>query len=66
MLIISRKSGERIRVRFGDMELWIEVIPNQDFRGKVRLGFEAPREVEVMRQELITPEAKGGPECPTR
>lgn len=48
MLVLSRKKDERIQV--GD-NIFVTVV---EVRGdKVRLGIEAPREVKVMREELI-------------
>jgi len=47
MLVLSRKKDERIMV--GD-DVVITVV---DIRGdKVRLGFDAPRDVEVHREEV--------------
>jgi carbon storage regulator len=48
MLVLSRKSGERIKI--GD-NVWITVVEVK--RGVVRLGIEAPRDVSVMRSELL-------------
>lgn len=53
MLILSRKSGERIRI--GD-NITVTLIENRGH--SVRLGIDAPREVEILRTELI--------ECPKR
>jgi carbon storage regulator len=52
MLVLSRKLGEKIRI--GD-QICITVVDID--RGKIRLGIEAPREVPVFRQELLTPPA---------
>lgn len=47
MLVLSRKKNEKIRVNDNVVITVIEV------RGdKVRLGFEAPREVRVHREEV--------------
>jgi carbon storage regulator len=48
MLVLSRKPGERIRIA---NDIWITVIGER--RGKVRLGIEAPDDVEIAREELI-------------
>jgi carbon storage regulator len=48
MLILSRKQGERIVI--GD-NIIITVV-SMDY-GRVRLGIEAPREVEVWREEML-------------
>ena len=48
MLVLSRKSGERIVIG-GDITLTVIDVG----RGKVRLGIEAPRDVPIYRQELL-------------
>jgi carbon storage regulator len=48
MLVLSRKQGERIVI--GD-NIVITVV-SLDY-GRVRLGIEAPREVEVWREEML-------------
>lgn len=54
MLVLSRKKGERIRIA---EDIWITVVEIQP--NKIRLGVEAPRDVEVMREELLPrPEQK--------
>lgn len=47
MLILSRKAGEKIVVGTD--------------RGRVRVGIDCPREVMILREELIPPPAPGGP-----
>jgi carbon storage regulator len=49
MLVLSRKLGERLII--GDT---IVVTITQIDRGRVRLGIEAPPNVQVVRQELQT------------
>jgi carbon storage regulator len=48
MLVLSRKQGERIII--GD-DIIITVV-SLDY-GRVRLGVEAPREIEVWREEML-------------
>ncbi|MBL9085257.1 MAG: carbon storage regulator [Planctomycetales bacterium] len=48
MLVLTRKVGERIRV--GES---IDVVVTEIRGDKVRLGFEAPPEVKILREELI-------------
>lgn len=51
MLVISRKEGQRIML--GE-NIVLEVI---EIRGNcVRLGFEAPRDVPIVREELLPPD----------
>ena len=51
MLVLRRKLSERIRLRVGDHDIWIEVTD----RGSdwVRLGISAPPAVEITREELL-------------
>jgi carbon storage regulator len=58
MLVLSRKSGEAIVI--GD-QIVIEVVAI--LPGRVRLGFKAPREVLIRRNELVLDEP-GGEEAP--
>ncbi len=54
MLILRRRIGERIVI-----DGHIEVTVLQVRGGKVRLGFNAPRHVRVLRQEVLQPESEG-------
>lgn len=48
MLVLSRKPNERIKI--GE-DIWVTVI---EVRGdKVRIGVEAPTDVEVHREEIV-------------
>lgn len=51
MLVLARKPGERIVIGEGDSQVVVTVLKTDD--GKVRLGFEAPPEVVILRAELI-------------
>lgn len=48
MLVLSRKLGEKI---FIGENICITVVDID--RGKIRLGIEAPRDVQILRQELL-------------
>lgn len=48
MLVLSRKFHEKIRI--GD-DIVVTIV--EIGRGKVRLGFEAPRSVEIHREEFV-------------
>lgn len=48
MLVLSRKYGEKIMIG-NDIEITVVEID----RGKVRLGITAPRQMPIMRTELI-------------
>jgi carbon storage regulator len=47
MLVLSRKLGEKIVIN-GDITLIVVAVE----KDRVRLGFEAPRDVAIFRQEL--------------
>jgi carbon storage regulator CsrA len=65
MLILSRKKGERIRVRipggfqsdFGT-DCWMTVVSIDEDR--VRLGLEGPQEIRFDREEVAKQRAKEG------
>lgn len=46
MLVLTRKPGEQIRIG----NVLLTVLPPKN--GRVRLGFDAPPEVEIMRTEI--------------
>lgn len=54
MLVLSRKVNERILI--GD-DIFIEVV--QIDKSKVRIGISAPKEVVVLRQELVLRRQQG-------
>jgi carbon storage regulator CsrA len=57
MLVLTRKTGEEIRIDLGNgRELVVTLIEAKN--GKARLGFSAPREVQISRAELLTQETK--------
>ncbi len=49
MLVLSRKLGEKIYI---SDNICITVVDID--RGKIRLGIEAPRDVPIFRQELLS------------
>lgn len=49
MLVLSRKLGEKF---FIGTDICVTVVDID--RGKIRLGIEAPREVVIYREELMT------------
>jgi carbon storage regulator len=49
MLVLSRKLGEKIYI---SENICITVVDID--RGKIRLGIEAPRDVPIFRQELLS------------
>ena len=59
MLVLSRKLGEKIYI---NDNICITVVDID--RGKIRLGIEAPREVPIYRQELLTNNPQAGTTVP--
>jgi carbon storage regulator len=57
MLVLSRKLGEQVVIPHSEMTVTVVAIEGNN----VRLGFTAPRSVEVYRQELL--EKVQGAEC---
>ena len=52
MLILSRPIGSRVLLQMPDgRACWIEVV--QVSRGAVRLGFTAPHDVKILREEVL-------------
>lgn len=56
MLVLTREKGERILI--GDNIILQVIEVRRD--GRVRLGFDAPREIQIVREELITPDYPKG------
>lgn len=52
MLVLTRKLGERIVIGSGPNTITVVVVDIDG--GKIRLGIEAPRDVPIYRQELLT------------
>jgi carbon storage regulator len=50
MLILSRRPGEHLVLMMGDHKATIELIAISGNR--VRVGIDAPREIEVVREEI--------------
>jgi carbon storage regulator len=55
MLVLSRRAGERIQIGDSIVVTVVRVGPQE-----VRIGIDAPHEIEIVRSELIRPEAAGG------
>ncbi|MCA8982837.1 MAG: carbon storage regulator CsrA [Planctomycetaceae bacterium] len=53
MLVLSRKSGEKIRIGDDVAITVVRIGPNT-----VRLGIEAPRDMSILREELCETEAQ--------
>lgn len=51
--MVTRRKGERIRLRVGGVVAWVEVV-RVDAAGQVRIEIDAPRDqVEVLREEIV-------------
>ena len=53
MLCLTRKVGERIRI---GKDIWVCVVEKRD--GRLVIGIQAPKDVPVVREELIKREEK--------
>jgi carbon storage regulator CsrA len=52
MLTLSRKAGERVLLKLPDgREIWVSVVTVKA-NGSVRLGFAAPDDVDIWREDL--------------
>ena len=51
MLVLTRKSGERLAIDTPAGRIWVLVVHVNG--GKVRLGIDAPADVQVTREELL-------------
>jgi carbon storage regulator len=60
MLVLSRKLGEKIYI---SDNICITIVDID--RGKIRLGIEAPRDVPIFRQELLTEKKAAEAQTPT-
>jgi sRNA-binding carbon storage regulator CsrA len=50
-LVITRKKGQRFRVRVAGRDVWVTAVKTRT--GSVSLMIEADQEVEVAREELL-------------
>ena len=53
MLVLTRRTGETLRIADNILVTIVEVKDNQ-----VRLGIDAPADVSVLREELVQPDPK--------
>lgn len=51
-LVLTRRTDEEVVIRAGDKEITLIVVTV--WGNRVRLAFEAPREVEILRSELVS------------
>jgi carbon storage regulator len=59
MLVLSRKTGETIRIGDG-----LELVVLDVHRGRVKLGFAGPRDISIRRGEHIPPQTEAEPAIP--
>ena len=54
MLVLGRRAGEGIVIKGLDGgEVYLQVLEIRGRRGQVKLGFEAPAEIKIWREELL-------------
>jgi carbon storage regulator CsrA len=56
MLVLSRKKDETIILKTSNNEVIQITIVKIDNKNKVRIGIDAPREISVVRSELLAKE----------
>jgi carbon storage regulator CsrA len=56
MLVLSRKKDETIILKTSNNEVIQITVVKIDNKNKVRIGIDAPREISVVRSELIAKE----------
>ena len=62
MLVVSRKKGETIHIFIpGGTPIVVTLVDPQP--GKVRIGVQAPREILVLRGELVSAANQGETPC---
>lgn len=49
MLVLTRKVGESIFINGQEIKVTVVGVN----KGQVKLGFEAPKEIDIMREELL-------------
>jgi hypothetical protein len=52
MLCLGLREWDRVRITFGGVEVWVQLLPDRNHVVR-RLGFEAPRDVEVVREKVL-------------
>lgn len=50
MLVLTRKEGQSVQLEVNGLMIVMKVF---EVDGKVRIGFEAPPEVKIMRTEIV-------------
>lgn len=63
MLVLSRRVGEKVIITLGEhrVEVMVTKIGHGIDHGKVRLGFNAPKEIAINREEVQDGTALIGP-----
>lgn len=61
MLVLTRKIAESIVILLPTGERIIVKVVGIDPRGQIKLGIDAPRHIQVHRQEVLSRIAKGEP-----
>ena len=57
MLVLTRKKGEQVFITVGSTEVAVKVVKVSG--GSVVLGFNAPKDVSILREELINFKSTG-------
>ena len=51
MLVLRMYEGKRVRLRVKGVEIWVKLCVHRG--SEIKLGFDAPKEVDIKREELI-------------
>lgn len=62
MLVVKRERGRKVVIRHRGEELILVVVRTQ--RGSVRLGFEASKSFDIIRDEALAERTPGEEPCP--
>lgn len=58
-LVLGRYTDERVRIRTTDGDIWVRVIDVN--HSQVKLDFDAPREIQIAREEVLPPDEQREP-----
>lgn len=64
MLVLSRRPSERVLLKIGDIEIAVTLVRVNEYGA--RLGFEAPKNVTILRDEVPDDSAIRDPVPPLR
>ena len=51
MLVLRMYEGKRVRLKVKGVEVWVKICEHRG--SQIKIGFDAPDEVEIKREELL-------------